>query len=1410
MSDYGGYQQKRAHALGPFASVYEATGPDGKGRFALKIFHPPASTRIRRAYEIEGFLLAGERQQKAAKKDGAVLEVVAFGRCPEGAYVVMPWQERSLEPYVDTLSAKGDLLRAMAELLLNALEQWGTQTGGSHRKLKASNVFLTRSGPLQATTAVLSDPWFQLGVKSDGPPRRNDLAAVGAILAQIVRRREVAAWPIEDAPEWKALGRAGKAWLAYVNFLMDPQPASGELTIAEARKRLRAIPTDANPARTAAIIGIAAMVVVAGGVAAFARFGDPIYMPGPVYQLAVTLRNPKAFRKDVTPSWPQLVRAWDSWLGDLQNNAPRLLRNDKLWSGPNDPLRVALLEFSTNANNLALPKIVPEVGNEKRVGVLVDPPDALRQRLLATDVADRVDAAWSQVLRLAGQLERWPRWQEMRDLQAILEARGFNRAVGALQPKLPQAPGTAGYKLDTQRTTKLFNDVSLDETGTLLLASRWNALTKVKTDMEATTRDRIQVQMPRLVLERLRDTGSIGNFAESLSDPLDELNQRRQRFLDPQVVRERFLAESDLLKETGAVTAADFPRWEEQLALYSKVPATDDPRQTTSALAQYVEQLPKLATDLEADAPAAEPDGPATLSTASFATEFQQRTAELAALKAKEIVRIDLPKISEETKGLVDRFQVLQRRIDATIVLLQPETWLAKVAQAYGKFNDTKQRWATWQRVAVNGVSADSLRGPANREKFRALRAQERQVRAWIDGLEGAEGLGALAVPDLSAFTPETADALRQLEAARREQAASAADAAVEWRNGLPQVAWAAASATVREPVEAHRQWLANLPALATDLDRLATLLAGGFSWTEGVSEVTDRLGARPGVDALTGKPAESVTEARLLGQLVASSDRGALVAAAQSGKLSRMLTAWRRLGAVAGWPANAADLDVDGGVVESLRQIVPATVADESRRAGILDELGRETRVRWNRAARNSASNVDQMTAVFERMAKYKISEDDLEDPARYNLNLWQLKRSDWSEVEIAPLRQRRDDFLRKVRPIAGAMAQPSVKGFVDSLSDISLVVDPNRARTASPRLAGWKEELIDDGLGLTATWKAGSKTVKLDFSVIQPADPSLAPFYLARRDIAVGEFIDLMEARPRDQVEQVMSAMPPWARGSSSLSKPFDQPLSWRPRDDFNGFELNPSWFNPVYLTAPVKGLSDDRELRAQYPFLDQAMTEAPTVRSPLQAIPPTAAKILVEKMLGARLPTTREWEAIMKMIPPTRAGNFRGPVFQKLFTYLQNYNTAGQVLVWRPTTGAFKAAIVPAGGGKPVVLPDDGASAPGADRNRLWFSPVDEGPTTETGNFVNLTGNVWIYLQGAAPNEFFVAGGSALSPPGIDLTSPQKAEQRGLIGAKSSGFAEGFSDVGIRPAFDAPPGFKERYKFLELVRKQGFLTW
>jgi len=1405
MSEYSGYKQIRTHALGPFTSVYEAAAPDGKpGRFALKIFHPPPSRHIRRSYALEGWLLAAERQQKAAKKDGAVLEVLAFGRCAEGAYAVTPWQEHPLEPLVETMAAKGDLLRALAECLLNGLEQWMEQTGGSHRKLKAANIFLTRSGPLAGTTAVFTDPWFLYGIKTS-TPRLNDLTAIGAILAQVVRRRQVAAWPIEDAPEWKALGHPGKAWLAYVNYLLNPQPAAGELTIEEARRRLGKIPKDARPVRTALLIGTAVIVILGGGVLAFARFGNPIYMPDNLRRLAETVKNPRAISKEVPADWARLCRAWDTWLADLQANAPRLLRTDSLWTGPNDPLRVALTNFSANANSLLPGTVVPEAAGEKRLGALGEsPPEAVLNELRRGTVSEKVTIAYQQIISLAGQLERWPRWTELRELQALLETRGFNRTGSALQPRLPPRPGTAGYKLDLARTLKFFNDVSLDDTGTLLLASRWGDLTKLTAEMEATT-DRVQKAMPRLILARLVDRSSLGDFADSLAGPFEEMRRRREQFLEPSVVRERFLKESVLQTETAEVTTADFPRWAEQLALFSKVPAGDDPRQAP-ALNASVTQLPITAQELETDAPAPEPGGLPTLSTAEFDTEFQQRRTELQALRSREIVRIDLPDIGSETTKLANALRQLEQRVEVTLTLLKPEIWLAKVAQVYGKFNETKQRWAAWQ-ATLGGVTAESLRGvPANRNRFRELRRQERTLREWLDGLEGPAGLGALAVPDLGAATADTAGALLQLEGTRREQTAAAAAAAAEWRAALPVTPWASANAGVRAPLESHRQWLADLPAFSTDLDRLSALLDGGFSWNEGVSEVMDRLARYAGLEALTGRPAEWNIEARLLGRLVGSNDRAELIAAAQSGGLSRKFTAWRRLGTLPGWPAGADDLDVDGAVVAVLRESIGRDVKNESRRGNLLTELTRETRVRWNRAARNSAGNETQITAVFERMERYGINEGDLEDPALYNLKLWRLKRADWSEVDLGPLRSRRNAFVEAVRGIAGAVSQPAVTSFVQQLAEIELVVDPNRAPTPSPRLAGWQEELTDAGLGLTATWANGGKTVKLDFAIVQPPDDT-PPFYLARRTMAVGEFLDLLATRPKPEANAVLEKLPVWAVGES-YNKPYNRPMAWRPRitgsGKYEGLELNPSWF--FYTTAAVKGLLDDPDVRAKTPALAQAASETPTLRSPLQEIPPDAAKIFAEKILGARLPTVREWQAVMKVVGTPAAGNFRGLNFQSLFNYLRDYNVAGQTIPWRPNEGVFLPRVAATPGGPRRNYVDDGLAGTNRDEGRFWFSPVDEGPAT--GGFINLTGNIAIFLQDDTANQFYVAGGSVLSPPGIDFTQPQKVEAASLIGAKPG--TEAYSDVGIRPAFYAPPGFRERYKLLVLVREQKFLTW
>ena len=1391
MSDYSGYKIKRTHALAPLTSVHEAVAADGRpGRFALKIFHPPAATDVRRLYAIEGWLLAAGRQQQNAKKDGPVLEVLACGRCAEGAYVVLPWQERPLEPLIKTLGAKGDTLRALAECLLNTLEAWEKQTGGPHGNIKAANVFLNRSGPLVGMTAQLSDPAFAPGAKA-AMLRHRDLTAVGEMLATIVRRRPPGAWPIEEAPEWKALGNGGKGWLAFCNYLLNPTPGDGEVTIAAARQLLRKVPKDSNPVKTAVLISTAVLGLVTVSVLGFARFGNPIYMPDKVQDLANKMGNPRAQITEVPRQWADLCLAWDTWLVDLQGNGKRLLRTEGLWDA-NDPLRREIENFVTTADSLRLERLVPTAATEKRLGVLAKtPPPAVLEELKTPSVDRDVKEAGARLVTIQSRLVAWQRWEQLRALQKLIEARGFIRAAGALAPKLPQAPGTPGYKLDVPGTLKLLNTLSLDDTGTLPLASRWGEITRISAEMDSSG-DRVQRAMPALITGQLTDHSSLADFADSLTPPLEELRARRKQFLDPQVVRARFLKESALLnQETAAVTAADFPRWEQELFQYSKVPAADDPR-LAATLDDTVRRLPANAVDLEADAPSPEPGGLPTLSATDFKRELDGVTTSLTTLRGREIVRHDLPSISEETGKLAASLQLLGQRVEATLALLNPETWLANVAKAHGKFTETKQRWAAWQATVAN-LTAAALR--ADRPRLRQLRAQERQVKEWIDGLEGPTGLAALVVPELGTATKETASDLLRLEATRREQTAVSAAAAADWRNALPAAPWAAAGAAVRAPLEAHRVWLDQLPEFAARLDRLSQLLTAGYGWTEGVSEVVGQLAGQAGINNLTGPPAEWNTEARQLARLVDNSDRAVLTAAAQSGGLSRKLMAWRRLGALAGWPGGAEDFDLDGGVVKVMRTLVGRDVPAEPRRTGLLEEMVRETRLRFNRAARTAARADAQLSAMFERMEPAGLTVADLDEPVAYNLALWRLKRSDWNESNLDRLRVRRDSFVTAVSAIKGVAGQPAVSGLLTTLNGIELKDDPNRPPTPSPRLAGWQEELTNEGLNLTATWSSGGKKVQLEYQIVQPADGT-PPFYLARREVAVGEFVDLLGTRSPAALA-VIEALPKWAR-TDTPDKPWNKPVAWRPRPDGRGLEVNPGWI--FATTAAMAGILDNQDLRNATPALDQALKEKPTGRSPLQQVPPKAARIFAEQVLGARLPRLAEWQAVTHLLGKPADGYFRGPSFQTLWRFFENYKEGGQTVSWRPNEGAFLPVVA----ATRRKFADDGQVAASADKGRVWLAAVDEGPAP--GGFINLFGNVWIYLHDGG-KDFYVAGGSALSPPGVDMTVPHKVEATAVIGATE--VSEGFSDVGIRPAFDAPPGFRERYKLLVLVREQKYLT-
>ena len=1417
MSEYSGFKIKRPHSLTPLTSVYEAVAVDGRaGRFALKIFHPPASTNVRRVYAIEGWLLAAERQKQSAQKDGSVLEVLACGRCEEGAFAVLPWQERFLEPWIKTLQPKGDTLRALATCLLNTIEAWEKETGGPHGNLKPANIFLDRSGSLVGMTAKLSDPAFTPGA-SIAALRLADLNAVGTMLAQIVRRRPPGAWPIEDAPEWKALGGAGKGWLDYCNYLLNPQQGEGEVTLANARLRLKKVPKDANPVKTAALTLAALLVLGAIGVVGFARFGNYIYMPDQIQRLARILDNPTV-PKVVPPAWARLCVAWDTWLVDMQSNGNRLLQTDGLLEA-NEPLRIALAEFVRDPNRLRPEILIPEAASEKRLGVLgTNPPAAVFNELLITSKVKLIQDAEGIIGKLAAALENWQHWEQLRALQKLMADNKYSQVADALALRLPPARGTAEYgRLNVVRTLKFFNDLSLDNTGTLPLASRWSEISHLKDDMLASG-DQIQKAMPRVILGRLVDKSSLSDFADSLVSPLEEMQQRRKEFLDPQVVRERYLKQSRLQQMDPAnVTAEDFPKWENELKEFTLVPKTvaDDPR-LAPELDDNKKKMSDEAVELEAEAPESEPGQKPMLSSTDFKREDDGLTANLKSLRDRQIVKRDLPEIRVETGTVADAIQTLYDRVKATLILLKPETWLAKARQPYGMYNETKQRWSAWQAVDVPAsVTADSLRGQPNRAKFKKLRENKQQIKEWIDGVEGKDGFGALdaekKVQDLAGnSSSDTVKELQRLEGVLRERAVTAVAMVAGWSNALPQTKWGPATTTdpkakaMRDPLEQHSLWLGQLRDFAINLDELSKLLANGFEWEKGVHETVILLATHKGVDELKGKPAEWYAEAKQLEQLEAAPiERGVLIAAANAVGLSRKLTAWRRLDKLADWPTGAADFDLDLGVVAAMRLIVRRDIKDEARKNFLLKEMGEETRLRFNRAARTASRAENQLNDMYnkERMQRANISEADLDDPVKYNYALWQLKTADRNVKSLDVLGKRRDAFVASVNAINSIKEQSGVAKFVKDLSELELKDDPSKSRsTTSPANFGWQEEYTNEGLGLTATWKNGARTVKLDYSIVQPPDDSgILPFYLALRTISVGEFLELMNGRPKD-VEAVKEMLPDWAK-KPGAPKPYDVPLAWYPRDgsQCKVFELSPAWI--FAATSLVGGLLKNTELYATVPQLKQAVVEAPTLKSPLQQVTPDAAKAFAEKMLGARLPTVKEWQAVLQVTGVTAAsGHFRGPSFQKLFDYLKHYEVPGvkgSTLDFRPSTGVFLPGR---------DFKDDGQANAKSEENRLWFYDVDEGP--KSGDFVNLTGNVSLFLTGETPTDYYVAGGSILSPPGIDFLQPQKIVAGGsLIGGSASKTA--YSDVGIRPASDAPYGFRQRSKLINLVKVQKYLT-
>lgn len=1392
MTDYGEFISKGPYVSGAEMSVDIAVRKDGlPGSLILKRFHPPPSRFVRRVLLLEAWRLSMERQQRAARAGAAAVEVLAVGSYSEGEYAVFPRNRRSLSSIVSAVTPTGDRLRIMVGRILAALKSWEIHYGSPHGNLKPSNIFVVGEGPLQNLSFVLSDPWWRLGTPS-GQLRSQELSQLGGLIVQMVRGRQAGLAPIEDAPEWRRLGRSGAAWRDFGNFLLDGNGDPAALTLEAAETRLRAIPADFPPGRVAAVGGVSVSLMLCGATLTYARLGDVPAMPGRLLWLAEKTGNPHAFREQTSREWSLLCRAWEEWAGDIAAQATKLEQTKELWVD-GDPLRAAIASFRLKAEALRPQTIAAQGGATSKelegrslASLVENPPRAVRREKVARQLVE----AWKEVSALQLELDSWWRWAQLRSLREDLAAVEKDTARAQVEPVVPnRAPSGADPTSGT--TLKALLRLANDDAARSLLAP-WKEWQDVSSDL-IHSGDRVQAAMPRLALQAIPDTSDLRELAGSIAAAVIELRRRRALFLAPNVDRQRFLSESALLSEKRVVVREDLERWELEVRLFSQVPRQEDPREIVTWDSRFL-LLQASAAELELEPPSDEsPTGVPLFTRAEFEKEVERFRAQVKTLRARKAIRRDLPDLTLQTEQTLQTMRALDQRLDATLALLRPDRWLAGVAARTWPYASARERWNAWRSERLANLSAPVLE--RDQPRFRSLRQEEQAVRIWLSTLDRPTGMGPS--PSLAEVPPEIATEIEKMNTALREKTAAVVIAEGEWKGGLPRGTFEETlqrSRVASQAVDEYRKWAGDQPATAADLAELRRVLAEDFGWSDGVAEAAGKASRHRNVNTMEGEPRTWFQAAQHLRELAESRDLNALGAAITDENLGAGLTAWRRLGELPEWLSDSQQLARELDFGATLRTKI-GKLSAATRRAGLTSELAEGQRARWVRLASDLLQHrPEQVDEVFAKASAVDVDPNALEPWMTYDFRLWELRRRIESAAESSELKAARDAFLAQVKRLTALAENGRVTGFLNALSAVSLNPEEPAGALRTPRQARWSEELSPDRRRITATWANAGRKVTLEYQLIEPSDAT-APFFLARRTVAVGEFLDLLAAHPERAT--VLKTLPSWVRGK--VTPPVNMIMAWRPRTDRAGLELSDSWFyNPEPL---LKGLLET------HPKALAAANEPPTARSPLQFISPETAKVFVEKVLGARLPSLTEWKALSATGKAVE-GTFRSEVFTKTWNYTANVRlNPGGALTWRPTLGAFLPRLESADTRSVGV--DDGRGWLGAKSLSLWPVSVDDGLVEAENQIIQLYGNVWIYLFDEAKKEYYTAGGSILAAPTIDIHEPQRIQTRSIMGLKLPGNNDGFSDVGVRPAFDAPVNIRQRLQLFRLVRTQPFIT-
>lgn len=290
MASFGSFETDRELDSGPNFTDYSARkAGEARADYLLKIFHIlPGEAFGEATAELDPLLADLQRasqqrialQQQAAEASPFVARVEESGHDDRGVWYVTRLQPRSVSKIISgRVALNRNALHHILHATASGALAFKQVCGRSHGEILPGDIFIGRSEKVEQAEVLLADP-LPGDASSAAQYEAADLRAVGKILLQLVRQREITdeddfhILPILTSPEWTNLfGKDTEQWLALCNRLLDPNLTAGQYTLEQLVQDLEAL--RAKPAVPRGVLiggGVAVLLLLAGGCFAWFHF----------------------------------------------------------------------------------------------------------------------------------------------------------------------------------------------------------------------------------------------------------------------------------------------------------------------------------------------------------------------------------------------------------------------------------------------------------------------------------------------------------------------------------------------------------------------------------------------------------------------------------------------------------------------------------------------------------------------------------------------------------------------------------------------------------------------------------------------------------------------------------------------------------------------------------------------------------------------------------------------------------------------------------------------------------------------------------------------------------------------------------------------------------------------------------